>query len=113
MSEIDYHAALRDELKVSLGTEADLSDIQSAIEAHAIKLDWKDPLNPLLEEALRNLAAKSPMARFAPNRTTFWGLLILLEWPELVRLEERLRAKRLAVTLERWAALAASKEKAA
>lgn len=100
MSE-DLHAQLQKLTQASLGTEADLSDIHAAIEFHAIWLDWKDPLNPQLEQALRNLAAKSPMARYAANRSTFWGLLNLLEWPELVRLEERLRAKRLAAALER------------
>ncbi len=109
MSEVNHHTELQKLSQATIGTEADLSDIHAAIEAHAIVLGWRDPLNPQLEQALRNLAAKSPMARFAPNRTTFWGLLSLLEWPELVRLEERLRAKRLATVL----GVAVSREQAA
>lgn len=84
-------------LEITLGSEADLSDLWAAIEAHAIRLGWVNPLHPLLEQALRNLARESAMARYANSRCTFHGLLYLLEWPQLLRLEERLRLKSLAV----------------
>lgn len=83
---------------VSLGDERDLSDIHAAIEVLSCRLGWLKPLHPDLETALRNLAKRSPLARYEPHRSTFSGLLMLLEWPELARLEERLRAKCLELT---------------
>lgn len=78
----------------------DLSELTGLIETHALVLGWwtrspqGEQIAPQLEQALRNLAAHSPMARFAPNRKNFLGLLSLLEYPELVRLETRLKAQR-------------------
>ncbi len=81
------------DLGCNTGSVRDLSDIHSAIEAKAIALGWLNPLHPQLEQALRNLAKRSPLARYEPNRKTFYGLLLLLEWPELQRLEERLNQR--------------------